>query len=167
MKKCNAVDDISIKMMSTDFNHKPDYDDKTLLELIKLVPNINMKGRDGRTLLIHTALYNRLEIAKWLLKNGALVDEKDMQGFSALHGAVLSNNFEMIECLLEHGASIDSRDNFGNTPLMRAGLNVDTIKLLLDHGADYTVENYSGITPLKKYETYPNILCLFKDGKDE
>ena len=162
MKKSNIIDDISIKMMSTDFNHNPDYDDKTLLELIKPLSDINMKGRDGRTLLIHSALYNRILIAKWLLKNGASIDEKDMQGLSALHCAVVSNNCKMAEYLLEQGASIDIRDNFGNTPLMRAGLNVDIIRLLLDHGADYTLENNSGVTLLKKYEAYPNILHLFK-----
>ena len=27
MKKCNIIDDISIKMMSTDFNRNPDYND--------------------------------------------------------------------------------------------------------------------------------------------
>ena len=162
MKKINIIDDISIKMMSTDFNHNPDYDDKTLLELIKSLPDINMKGRDGRTLLIHSALYNRIVIAKWLLKNGAAIDEKDMQGLSALHCAVVSNNCKMAEYLLEQGASIDIRDNFDNTPLMRAGLNVDIIRLLLDHGADYTLENNSGVTLLKKYEAYPDILSLFK-----
>ena len=57
MKKCNIIDDISIKMMSTDFNYEPDYNDKTLIELIKQLPDINMKGSDGRTLLIHSALY--------------------------------------------------------------------------------------------------------------
>ena len=162
MKKCNIIDDISIKMMSTDFNYKPDYDDKTLLELIKTVPDINMKGRDGRTLLIHSALYKRIEIVRWLLENGALIDEKDMQGLSALHCAVISNNCEIAEYLLEQRADIDIRDNFGNTPLMRAGLNMDMIKLFLDHGADYTLENNAGITVLKKYEAYPNILYLFK-----
>ena len=162
MKKSNIIDDISIKMMSTDFNHNPDYDDKALLELIKPLSDINMKGRDGRTLLIHSALYNRIVIAKWLLKNGAAIDEKDMQGLSALHCAVVSNNCKMAEYLLDQGACIDIRDNFGNTPLMRAGLNVDIIRLLLDHGADYTLENNSGVTLLKKYEAYPNILHLFK-----
>jgi len=162
MKKSNIIDDISIKMMSTDFNHNPDYDDNTIIESIKLIADINMKGRDGRTLLIHSALYKRLEITKWLIKNGAGIDDKDMQGLSALHCAVLSNNYEIAEYLLEQGADIDIRDNFGNTPLMRAELDVDMIKLFLDHGADYTLENNAGITVFKKYEAYPNILYLFK-----
>ena len=162
MKKCNVIDDISIKMMSTDFNYKPDYDTKTLLALIKPIPDINMKGRDGRTLLIHSALYNRISIAKWLLENGANIDEKDMQGLSALHCAVVSNNYEIAEFLLKCGAKINERDNYGNTPLMRAGLNTDMIKLLLNYGADYTLENNNGVTLEKMYEAYPHILSLFK-----
>ena len=162
MKKCNVVDDVSIKMMSTDFNHNPDYDDKTLLELIKSISDINMKGRDGRTLLIHSALYNRIEIAKWLLKKGALINEKDMQGLSALHCAVMSNNLKITEFLLRQGADINAKDNWGNTPLMRAGLNVDMVKLLVGCGADCTVKFNNGATLEKIYEAYPDILSVFK-----
>ena len=64
---------------------------------------------------------------------------------------------------MEQGADVDARDNFGNTPLMHAGLNVDVIKLLLDRGADHTLENNFGITPLKIYEAYPDILNIFKE----
>ena len=162
MKKCNMVDDISIKMMSTDFNYNPDYDDKTLLKLIESTSDINMKGRDGRTLLINSALYNRIEIAKWLLEKGALIDEKDAQGLSALHCAVMSNNLKIVEFLLKQGADINAKDNWGNTPLMRAGLNIDMIKLLVDFGADCTVKSNSGATLEKIYEAYPQILSLFK-----
>lgn len=162
MKKCNIIDGISIKMMSTDFNYKPDYDDKTLLELIKTIPDINTKGRDGRTLLIHSALYKRFEITKWLIENGAAIDEKDMQGLSALHCAVISNVPDIAKYLIEQGADINARDNFGNPPLMHAGLNVNMIKMLLDYGADCTLENNSGATLKKIYEAYPDILSLFE-----
>ena len=162
MKKSNIIDDISIKMMSTDLNYNPDIDDSTIIELIKPLPDINMKGRDGRTLLIHSALYKRLEITKWLIENGASIDEKDMQGLSALHCAVISNAPDIAEYLIKKGADINARDNFGNPPLMRAGLKVNMIKLLLDHGADYTLENNSGATLEKIYEAYPDILSLFK-----
>ena len=163
MKKSNIVDDISIKMMSTDFNYKPDYDDNTIIELIKPIANINMKGCDGRTLLIHSALYKRLEITKWLIENGASIDEKDMQGLSALHCAVISNASGIAEYLIKQGADINSRDNFGNPPLMRAGLNVNMIELLLNYGADCTLENNSGATLKKIYEAYPDILSLFEE----
>lgn len=162
MKKCNIIDDISIKMMSTDLNYKPDYDDNAIIEMIKPIPDINMKGRDGRTLLIHSALYKRLEIAKWLIENGASIDERDMQGLSALHCAVISNAADVAEYLIKQGADINARDNFGNPPLMRAALNVNMIKLLLDYGADVTLENKRGATLEKIYEAYPDILSLFK-----
>lgn len=148
--------------MSTDFNYKPDYDDKTILEIIKTVPDINMKGRDGRTLLIHSAIYKRIEITRWLIENDAVIEERDIQGLSALHCAVMSNAPDIVEYLLKQGANINSRDNWGNTPLIRANLNMDMIKLLLDHGADYTLANNSGAKPEQIYEAYPNILSLFK-----
>ena len=149
-------------MMSTDLNYKPDYDDNAIIKLIKPIADINMKGRDGRTLLMHSALYKRLEITKWLIKKGASIDDKDMQGLSALHCAVISNAPDIAEYLIEQGADINAGDNWGNSPLMRAGLNVNMIKLLLDHGADCTLENNNGSTPEKIYEAYPNILSLFK-----
>ena len=162
MKKSNVIDGISIKMMSNDFNYQPYYDDNAIIEMIKPISDINMKGRDGRTLLIHSALYKRLGVAKWLVEKGAAIDEKDMQGLSALHCAVISNVPDIAEYLIKQGADINIRDNFGNTPLMKAGLNVDMIKLLLDYGADRTVENNRGVTLLKSYEAYPDILSLLK-----
>ena len=148
--------------MSTDLNYNPDIDDGTIIELIKPISDINMKGRDGRTLLIHSALYKRLEITKWLIEHGASIDEKDMQGLSALHCAVISNVPDIAEYLIKKGADINSKDNFGNPPLMRAGLNVTMIKLLLDYGADWTMENNSGVSVEKTYEAYPDILSLFR-----
>ena len=162
MKKSNIIDDISIKMMSTDLNYKPDYDDSTIIELIKHVADINMKGRDGRTLLIHSVLYKRLGVAKWLIENGAEINEKDMQGLSALHCSVISNVPDIAEYLIKQGADINAKDIFGNPPLLRAGLNVNMIKLLLDYGADCTLENNSGVTPKIMYGAYPEILDLFK-----
>ena len=85
-----------------------------------------------------------------------------MQGLSALHCAVISNVPDIAEYLIKKGADINARDNFGNPPLMRAGLNVNMIKMLLDHGADCTLENNSGATLKKIYEAYPDILSLFK-----
>ena len=45
--------------MSTYLNYKPDYSDDEIIKMIKLkhIDNINIKGRDGRTLLIHPALF--------------------------------------------------------------------------------------------------------------
>lgn len=162
MKKRNIIDDISIKMMSTDLNYNPDIDDSTIIEMIRSVSDINMKGRDGRTLLIHSAVYKRIEITRWLVENGASIDEKDMNGISALHAAVISNAPDIAEYLIEQGADINAKDNYGNPPLMRAGLNVDMIKLLLAHGADSTLENNRGGTLRKIYEAYPHILSLFE-----
>ena len=43
MKKCNVIDDISIKMMSTDLNYHPDIDDSTIIELIRPISDIREK----------------------------------------------------------------------------------------------------------------------------
>ena len=163
MKKRNIIDDISIKMMSTELNGVPDYRDEELLKQIKALPDIHQKGRDGRTLLIHTALYNRLDIMKWLLKHGADIEAQCDMGLTALHCAVISNNYVIAEYLLKSGANINARDNIGNTPLMRASLNEDIIKLLASYGADATLANRNGISPIKKYEAYPAILTILNN----
>jgi hypothetical protein len=54
MKK-NIIDDLSVKFMNTDGNF--DVPDSERIKIIKSLSDLNMAGRDGRTLLIHSALY--------------------------------------------------------------------------------------------------------------
>ncbi len=57
------------------------------------------ESSDGVTPLMLAARYNKVEIMKFLLENGANVDAKDNHGFNALKYAELSNAKETLEIL--------------------------------------------------------------------
>jgi tetratricopeptide (TPR) repeat protein len=79
---------------------------------------MNFKDSEkGLTPLQYTALRNKPLCAKTLLKCGADVHIKDINGATALHGAVYHRNVEVLKVLLEGGADPNMKDNFGNTPV--------------------------------------------------
>ena len=164
MKKKNIIDEISLKMMpgmDVQFN----VSDQELLKLIKTVPDVNMPGRDGRTLLIHAALYNRIEILKWLLGHGGNIDAQDYEGLTALHCAAASKHYEIAEILVSHHAQLNLRDRYGNTPLFRVShLQPEMALLLVRAGADCKVKNLYDVSLYDKYQAYPDMIAIL-EGK--
>ncbi|ACB50810.1 hypothetical protein cce_1460 [Crocosphaera subtropica ATCC 51142] len=123
--------------------------------LLKVGANIEL-GRedDGETPLINSAsdtylIYPRrsysidtiqvkqLEVIKTLLKAGANVNAKTIEGWNALEAAANANNVEIVKILLSAGANVNTRDEWGDTVLsraMRTG-NTEIIQLLIKAGA--------------------------------
>lgn len=166
----NIIDEVALKMLSTT-NGVFDILDEELIEQIKMVEDINAVGRNGRTLLIHAALYNRIDVASYLLENGADILIKDANGFTALHAAVNSRSYEITKKLLVHGAPVNMKDNFGNVPLMRASqFDLEIITLLLDYGADCMMKNNFEVSAYDAFQAYPEIIKLMdkytKKGDD-
>ncbi len=57
---------------------------------------------------MHRACYfNRLDIVKVLIKNGASLEHRSGEGLTPLHTAVSRNKAEIVKTLLEEGAIID------------------------------------------------------------
>ncbi len=162
MKKKNAVDLISIHMMDSDYK-----DDQILKEIMD-AGNLLETGRDGRTYLIHAALYKRVTVAKKLLKCcPELINIPDSDlGYTPLHAAVTARDEEMIKLLLKHKANVNARDAYGNTPLFRAShLDQGNIKLLIAAGADPHIKNRSGISPYEAFAAYPEIVKMMDKAK--
>jgi ankyrin repeat protein len=86
----------------------------------------------------------------FVLTNGADLEAKDNNGYTALHCSVSIGNIEMAKLLLEKGADIDAKDFNGNTPLLSevAKGNIEIVKFLLEKGADIDVKDLDGNTPL-------------------
>lgn len=157
----NIIDDLSIKMMKT--GDETDLSDVGLISLLKQVNDINMVGSDGRTLLIHAALYNRLQVAEYLLNKGADISCRDKMGISALHAAVISSDIDIINLLLSSGIDPNVRDIYGNTALAKASQNrEDIIALLLENGTDCTLKNNFGISAYAIFQAYPNVILLME-----
>jgi ankyrin repeat protein len=113
-----------------------------------------------------------LEVARFLLEQGANVNEPDKDGWTPLTRAIARERLAMVRLLLDRGAAVNGKCACGNfdvqvhlatdktlhngvewTPLLmaasrRSDRGVEMIQLLLAKGADVNQQNGLGETPL-------------------
>lgn len=130
------------------------------VKAILMETGIDAPDEDARTVLIHAAAYNNIDLLKWLLEQGANLDHQDRIGYSALHFAGQNMLVEIARLLLENGANPNIQDNHGNSPLWTAVFNSKDEKgvmnLLLKHGADPDLKNKHDRSPRDLYQTIYN-----------
>ena len=93
-----------------------------------------------------------VELARLLIKHGAVVDLGDRWGCAPLHGAAECGHVEMVEFLLDNGARVNGQGFHRQKPLhyaARAG-HLDVVKTLVRHGAEVNVQRKDGSTPLSR-----------------
>ena len=97
---------------------------------------INTHDKYGSTPLIMATIAQLPSIIKLLIKKGAVIDEPDYGGCTALFWAVDFNNLEIAEMLLAAKANPNTYSSSGQPvlayPLLRK--NEEMARLLLDHG---------------------------------
>ena len=100
--------------------------------------NAIAKNETGFTALTGAASQNQNEIAKILVKKGAVVDHQYEGGFTPLMHAAAAGNIELVTLLLENGANPNMKNSEGKSPLSFA-LEKGNSKLadfLRKHGAN-------------------------------
>lgn len=111
-----------------------------LARVMKLVTpeNINCRDTKGRnsTPLHLAAGYNNLEVAQFLLENGAAVNIADKGGLIPLHNSASYGHLDMAALLIKYNTEVDATDRWGFTPLHEASQKGRTqlCALLLAHG---------------------------------
>ncbi|MDR3285053.1 MAG: ankyrin repeat domain-containing protein [Holosporales bacterium] len=97
------------------------------------------------------------EVEELILKSEnkkALVNARDVFGWTPLHNAASGGNLEIVKVLLEAGANKDAIYNsyYGITPLHGAAFRGHTkvVKVLLKAGADKDAKGNDGCTPLHR-----------------
>ncbi|KAI3682737.1 hypothetical protein L1987_82937 [Smallanthus sonchifolius] len=116
---------------------------------------VNKEGRTAFNLAVengHTGLYDMLHLGDVLhraatkgdvdvmrkcLAEGAKVNGKDQNGWTALHKAAFKGHVEGVKVLLNHGGLVDLTDGSGYTALHRAveGRHAQVAMMLIAHGA--------------------------------
>lgn len=108
--------------------------------------------RDGHTPLMIAARVGNTAAARALVKEGAPLEIKSDQGYTALMWAAEggSGNAETIAALIELGAEIEAKSSDGSTSIMIAALKGDAprVKALLDRGANAQARTARGDTAL-------------------
>jgi ankyrin repeat protein len=127
---------------------------------VKRGADVNMQEPTIGYMPIHLAIRKSdIAMVKYLLKNGADVNGKDLGKKTPLYWAILPNNpprnfktsFEMIKLLVESGADVNAVAADNITPfynLVLTNNDLTLVKYLLDHGADVNTPHYTGTTPL-------------------
>jgi ankyrin repeat protein len=99
--------------------------------------------KNGEILLMATTRYGSFKAVKFLVKNGADINEL-YDGKSALSVAVIKAHYSQatMKVLLESGADVNLLNEYGEFPLYIASEcgNVKAVKLLLKHGAQVNLQ---------------------------
>jgi ankyrin repeat protein len=98
----------------------------------------NRSESSGWTALMVAVQQGHLEIARWLVEQGADVNAKNQHQYSALSMAIEGNHAELIKLLAQHGADLEVGGRSGTTALMKMAWegNRELVTFLLEQGAD-------------------------------
>lgn len=139
--------------------------------------DINAVNENKWTALMYAIQWDNLNLAQFLLSQGANPNLKDMYEATPLMITCMSARSEpMIKLLVESGADVNAKNMYNWTPLhfcADGGTGesfVRNIKLLLDKGADINALTDTGETPLLKAVHFPSnleiVTLLLKRGAD-
>ena len=90
--------------------------------------------------------HGRLEIAKYLVSQGADLNTRDKRGKSLLHEAASLGDLEQVKFLISKGVDINVKDKNDSCPLHDAAEhgNLEITKYLIYHGADVNAKGAWG-----------------------
>jgi Ankyrin repeats (many copies) len=123
--------------------------------LVKSGVDINTSICRGGTALYYTvstllgAVDWHLEVAQWLVAQGADIHARDANGSTIIHGAAIGGCVEIFQWLVRQGADSNAKDDNGSTVLHGAAIGgcVEILKWLVDQRIDINAKDGNGNTP--------------------
>ncbi len=115
----------------------------------KLAKILDIRDTEGNIPLSIASRNNNILLVKYLVEQGADVNQKDAYGETSLFAAVRKSSENIVTYLIEQGADVNQKNACGETSLfaaVRRG-NENIVKYLVEHGADVN-EGIYGNTPL-------------------
>ncbi|CDK30612.1 ankyrin repeat domain-containing protein [Candidatus Babela massiliensis] len=159
IKTCN-LEGLKMLIKKLDVNIVDDQEDTPLIWAIRLcIPNDGLKIRPSFKELVDSIICDPCskEVLKFILNQENLnINQKNVNGDTALIKAILQENEELVRMLINRGADINIQNNTGNSPLIIAVDNgyISISQMLLQHGADINMQNRDGDTALIKAVTH-------------
>lgn len=164
-------------------------DEQVVKLLLHKGANKDVRNRAGKTAYDlaaengHSKLYDALRLGDGLcaaarkgdlrmvlrlIENGAAVNGRDQNGWTALHRAAFKGRVDVARALVEKGVDVDAKDEEGYTALhcaVEAG-QADVIEVLVKKGADVEARTNKGVTALQIAQSfnYSGIIRLLARG---
>jgi len=110
----------------------------------------NYSVKSGTTALHIAASINNKAMCEVILKHGANVNTRNLNGFTAFESAVICKCFDVAQLLLDRGSNINGRNKYGFTTLDNASSHgdIDEMEFLLKNAAAVNTADQFGNTPL-------------------
>jgi len=118
--------------------------------------------------LMEAASMGDMDQVQALLAQGADVNAKFKNGYTALMFAALDGHTDIVKALLAQGADVNAKGSEGGTVLLIAARygHSDTLKVLLSKDADISAKDNKGVTALMaaKKKGYKEIIHILKEA---
>ncbi len=145
---------------------------ETVKQLIEEGINVNIL-REGATPLMVAASKGQTEIAEIILQAGANINEKNEDGWTALHKAAYEQDKTgIIDLLMQSGADVEAKNRFGKTALQLAEekSHRDIVRIIKSHLTQQSQDmqewedflNTPDGKPYKQTRRYESLALLFK-----
>ena len=129
---------------------------ETVKALLNEAVDPNILNSGGKSPLMKAAMYGHKAVIEALLESGAnpnlAGEEKSEEGMTALmyiaSSFFASNRAEVIHLLVKRGADVNLQNQEGETALMMADSNTDSVKALIDANADLDIRDNDGNTAM-------------------
>eukprot|EP00558_Chaetoceros_sp_UNC1202_P002732 CAMPEP_0197247354 /NCGR_PEP_ID=MMETSP1429-20130617/29117_1 /TAXON_ID=49237 /ORGANISM="Chaetoceros sp., Strain UNC1202" /LENGTH=184 /DNA_ID=CAMNT_0042708245 /DNA_START=44 /DNA_END=598 /DNA_ORIENTATION=- len=108
-------------------------------------------GQSGQTCLMAASLRGKINIATYLLGQGADTTIGEMQGYTPPHGAAFQGRPDVMKLLADSGVNVNMFHDDGFLPLHRvcwgsSEFHTETLKVLIDLGIDPKTKSRDGKT---------------------